>query len=85
MHPVHLAFALLSDDAGDQQMSVGIPVRANKSSLFSSVIQRVGGDPVNIYYIKRSIIVLTSRLLDCRTPSAAQTCYPSTIAISAPG
>jgi hypothetical protein len=46
VHPAHLAFALLNEGAGDQvqlQGGIGNPAR---SSVFYSVIQKAGGDPV---------------------------------------
>jgi ATP-dependent Clp protease ATP-binding subunit ClpB len=39
VQPVHLAFTLLNEGSGDQGSS--------GASLFSSVIQKAGGDPVS--------------------------------------
>ena len=47
VQPAHIAFALLNEGSGDQP-SPG----ASSRSLFSSVIEKAGGDPV------RSIVVL---------------------------
>jgi hypothetical protein len=47
VHPAHIAYVLINEDspnglaAGGQQQAAG-------TSLFTSVIERVGGDPVRI-------------------------------------
>lgn len=58
--PVHLAFVLLNEGVGDRQPPVGSngSSQGNKNSLFASVIQKVGGDPVSSFlrygdYIRR--------------------------------
>lgn len=40
MHPVHAAFVLINENGGDSPGAGGTP-------LFSSVVSRVGGDPVS--------------------------------------
>jgi hypothetical protein len=49
VHPAHIAAALLNEGTGG---SVPGGLSSNeKGSLFSSVIQKAGGDPVRIYPI----------------------------------
>lgn len=63
VHPAHLAFALLNEGAGDQAVPGGLN-SASGASLFASVIQKAGGDPVSssllCSYI--NVIALTSIL-----------------------
>ena len=44
--PAHIALVLLNENAGDQQPPGGL-TQGSKNSLFTSVIQKVGGDPVS--------------------------------------
>ena len=47
--PAHIAFVLLNEGAGEQQPSEGLS-QGSKNSLFTSVIQKVGGDPASLFY-----------------------------------
>lgn len=51
IHPAHIAFALLNEGAGEQSVPGGLN-SASGTSLFSSVIQKAGGDPVSALYSK---------------------------------
>ncbi|KAG2120888.1 P-loop containing nucleoside triphosphate hydrolase protein [Suillus discolor] len=55
VHPAHIAAALLNEGAGDDSPISMSNVGA--SSLFSSVIQKAGGDPVNVKRGLQKIIV----------------------------
>lgn len=48
--PAHIAFVLLNEGAGDQQPPGGVSQsnQGSKNTLFTSVIQKVGGDPVSL-------------------------------------
>ena len=46
VQPVHLAFVLLNEGAGEA--APGANNRQSQHSLFSSVIQKAGGEPVSI-------------------------------------
>ena len=46
VQPVHLAFALLSEDPGTLSSGSGTGI-----TLFASVISRVGGDPVGNFIL----------------------------------
>ncbi|KII94395.1 hypothetical protein PLICRDRAFT_675583 [Plicaturopsis crispa FD-325 SS-3] len=60
VHPAHLAFVLLNEGAGDQPVPGGISSsNASGTSLFSSVIQKAGGDPT---IVKRGLQKLIVRL-----------------------
>lgn len=58
-HPVHLAFVLLNEGAGDDNQ---------KHSLFASVVQKAGGEPVRVH-------VFTSVFVQLHADSAL---YPAT-------
>jgi len=45
--PAHIAFVLLNEGAGEQQPPGGLN-QGSKNSLFTSVIQKVGGDPASL-------------------------------------
>ncbi|KAG1825937.1 P-loop containing nucleoside triphosphate hydrolase protein [Suillus subaureus] len=57
LHPAHIAAALLNESAGDD--SLGGLSNHGGSSLFSSVIQRAGGDPV---IVKRGLLKIIVRV-----------------------
>ncbi|KAG2044849.1 P-loop containing nucleoside triphosphate hydrolase protein [Suillus americanus] len=57
LHPVHIAAALLNEGAGDD--SLGGLSNHGGSSLFSSVIQKAGGDPV---IVKRGLLKIIVRI-----------------------
>jgi ATP-dependent Clp protease ATP-binding subunit ClpB len=46
VQPAHIAFVLLNDVSGDQSVPGGLS-GGSGASLFSSVIQKAGGDPVS--------------------------------------
>ncbi|KZT30584.1 hypothetical protein NEOLEDRAFT_1126177 [Neolentinus lepideus HHB14362 ss-1] len=58
VHPAHLGFVLLNEAAGDQTAPGGI-THTSGASLFSSVIQKAGGDPA---LVKRGLQKLIVRL-----------------------
>ncbi|TFK57074.1 hypothetical protein OE88DRAFT_1619147 [Heliocybe sulcata] len=58
VHPAHIGFVLLNEAAGDQTAPGGI-THTSGTSLFSSVIQKAGGDPA---LVKRGLQKLIVRL-----------------------
>jgi len=46
VHPAHIAFGLINEEASDA--ASGSQLSGGGASLFSSVIQRAGGDPVRL-------------------------------------
>ncbi|EPQ60633.1 hypothetical protein GLOTRDRAFT_52989 [Gloeophyllum trabeum ATCC 11539] len=58
VHPSHIGFVLLNENAGDQTAPGGI-THTSGTSLFSSVIQKAGGDPA---LVKRGLQKLIVRL-----------------------
>ncbi|KAG2159864.1 P-loop containing nucleoside triphosphate hydrolase protein [Suillus bovinus] len=71
LHPAHIAAALLNEGAGDD--SPGSLSNTGASSLFSSVLQKAGGDPVIVKRGLQKIIV--------RLPSQSPT--PEEVSMSA--
>ncbi|GBE77955.1 Heat shock protein [Sparassis crispa] len=58
VHPAHLAFVLLNEGAGEQGLPGGVSSQPSQSSsLFSSVIQKTGGDPAILKRGLQKIIV----------------------------
>lgn len=49
VQPAHIAFALLNEGSGD--MPGGLSSGSSGTSLFSSVVQKAGGDPVSSSFI----------------------------------
>lgn len=58
VHPAHLAFVLINE--GSSEAAAG-PQTGGSAPLFSSVIQRAGGDPVSTLYLE--YFVLTTHVL----------------------
>ncbi|KIJ68458.1 hypothetical protein HYDPIDRAFT_185502 [Hydnomerulius pinastri MD-312] len=73
VHPAHLASVLLTEGTADGAIPGGLQGGSNANSLFTSVIQRAGGDPT---LVKRGLQKLIVRL-----PS--QTPAPDDVTISA--
>ncbi|EGN99962.1 hypothetical protein SERLA73DRAFT_180301 [Serpula lacrymans var. lacrymans S7.3] len=57
VHPAHIASALLNEGAGEPSMPGGLSGGNSGASLFSSVIQKAGGDPAIIKRGLQKIIV----------------------------
>jgi hypothetical protein len=49
VQPIHVAFALLNESAGTENAVPGAHLANAGTTLFASVISRVGGDPVGIF------------------------------------
>ncbi|EIN13756.1 hypothetical protein PUNSTDRAFT_58027 [Punctularia strigosozonata HHB-11173 SS5] len=72
VHPAHLAFVLLNESAGDPTPPGGV-THTQGTSLFSSVIQKAGGDPA---VVKRGIQKIIVRL-PAQTPPPDETTLSS--------
>jgi ATP-dependent Clp protease ATP-binding subunit ClpB len=55
VHPAHIAFVLLNEGSGDPSVPGGLNGGPG-TSLFSSVIQKAGGDPVSSSSLLCSIL-----------------------------
>lgn len=78
VHPAHIAFALLNEGAGDQAVPGGLN-GGSGTSLFSSVIQKAGGDPVcrtHLLCIKNNDLTFTP--IDSRKARNTKTHCPDT-------